>query len=45
MYYNYRTGHGECNVYILKYLNAVSEFTKHKWAKDLKEILLKPETI
>lgn len=39
MYYNYGTGHGECNVHILRYLNAVSEFTKHKWAKDLKELL------
>ncbi len=39
MYYNYGTGHGECNVYVLRYLNAVIEFTKHKWAKNLKALL------
>ena len=39
MYYNYGTEHGECNVHVLRYLNAVREFTKHKWAKDLKELL------
>ena len=39
MYYKYGTGHGECNVHVLRYLNAVIEFTKHKWAKNLKALL------
>lgn len=41
--YNYGTRHGECNAHILRYLKAVSDFTNHKWAKEmadhLKEIL------
>lgn len=40
MYYNYGTDNAECNVHILRYLNAVSEFTNHKWANDFKELLL-----
>ena len=40
MYYNYGIDNAECNVHILRYLNAVSEFTKHTWAKELKELLL-----
>lgn len=39
MYYNYGTGHGEYNVHVLKYLNSVIEFTKYKWAKNLKALL------
>lgn len=40
MYYNYGVGNAECNVHALRYLNGVCEFTKHTWAKDLKELLL-----
>ena len=40
MYYNYGTDNAECNVHVLRYLNAVSEFTNHKWANDLKNLLL-----
>ncbi len=40
MYYNYGTDNAECNVHVLRYLNAVTEFTNHKWAKDLKDLLL-----
>lgn len=39
IYYNYGTGHGECNVHVLRYLNAVVEFTHHKWAKNMKALL------
>lgn len=39
MYYNYRADNGECNVHILRYLNAVTEFTNHTWAKQLKYLL------
>ena len=45
MYYNYGADHAECNVHILRYLNAVSEFTNHEWAKNLKELLLEMKTI
>ena len=45
MYYNYGIDHAECNVHILRYLNAVSEFTNHEWAKRLKELLLEMKTI
>lgn len=40
MYYNYGIDHAECNVHILRYLNGVSEFTNHTWAKSMKELLL-----
>lgn len=40
MYYNYGSDNAECNVHILRYLNGVIEFTTHKWAKELKELLL-----
>lgn len=40
MYYNYGADNAECNVHVLRYLNAVTEFTNHNWAKDLKELLL-----
>lgn len=40
MYYNYGIDNGECNVHVLRYLNAVTEFTNHNWAKDLKDLLL-----
>ena len=32
MYYNFGGDNGECNSHILRYLNAVKEFTNHKWA-------------
>lgn len=40
MYYNYGIDNAECNVHILRYLNGVCEFTKHIWAKEMKELLL-----
>ena len=40
MYYNYGTDNAECNVHVLRYLNAVSEFTNHAWAKKLHDLLL-----
>lgn len=40
MYYNYGSDNAECNVHVLRYLNAVCDFTNHKWAKNLKELLL-----
>lgn len=39
MYYNYGAYNVECNVHILRYLNAVTEFTNHTWAKQLKDLL------
>lgn len=40
MYYNYGADNAECNVHVLRYLNAVSEFTNHIWAKKLYNLLL-----
>lgn len=40
MYYNYGADNAECNVHVLRYLNGVSEFTNHNWAKKLKELFL-----
>lgn len=40
MYYNYGADNAECNVHVLRYLNAVTEFTNHNWAEKLKELLL-----
>lgn len=40
MYYNYGADNAECNVHVLRYLNAVSEFTNHTWAKKLHDLLL-----
>lgn len=40
MYYNYGADNAECNVHVLRYLNAVSEFTNHAWAKKLHNLLL-----
>lgn len=45
MYYNYGSDNAECNVHVLRYLNGVSEFTKHKWAQELKELLLEMKMI
>lgn len=45
MYYNYGTDNAECNVHILRYLNAVSEFTSHKWSNDLKKLLLEMKNL
>lgn len=45
MYYNYGVDNAECNVHVLRYLNGVSEFTSHAWAKELKELLLEMKTI
>ena len=40
MYYNYGSGNAECNVHALRYLKGVIDFTKHKWAKKLSELLI-----
>lgn len=40
MYYNYGADNAECNVHVLRYLNAVTQFTSHKWANNMKELLL-----
>lgn len=45
MYYNYGCDNAECNVHVLRYLNGVCEFTKHTWAKELKELLLEMKKI
>ena len=45
MYYNYGSDNAECNVHVLRYLNAVSEFTNHTWAKELKDFLLEMKAI
>lgn len=37
--YNYGIKHGECNAHILRYLKGVTDFTKHKWAKEMTEHL------
>lgn len=45
MYYNYGADNAECNVHVLRYLNGVTEFTDHNWAKRLKELLLEMKDI
>lgn len=40
MYYSYGIDNAECIVHILRYLNGVCEYTKHTWAKSMKELLL-----
>ena len=40
MYYNYGSGNAECNVHALRYLKGVIDFTEHKWAKKLSELLI-----
>ena len=40
MYYNYGSGNAECNVHALRYLKGVTDFTEHKWAKKLSELLI-----
>lgn len=45
LYYNYGADNAECNVHILRYLNAVTEFTNHKWANYLKLLLLEMKDI
>lgn len=37
--YNFGTNHGECNTHILRYLQAVKDFTKHIWSQDMSELL------
>ena len=37
MYYNYGTDNAECNVHVLRYLNAVSEFTNLLWWTELED--------
>ncbi len=39
-YKNKMATHSECNQHILRYLKAVIEIQKHKWAKDIKDFLL-----
>lgn len=45
MYYNYASDNAECNVHVLRYLNGVTEFTNHSWAKKLKELLLEMKDV
>lgn len=45
MYYNYGIDNAECNVHVLRYLNAVTEFTNHNWAKELHDLLLSMKKI
>ena len=45
LYYNYGADNAECNVHVLRYLNAVTEFTNHKWAVQLKKLLLEMKDI
>lgn len=45
MYYNYGADNAECNVHVLRYLNGVTEFTNHMWAKELKELLLEMKVL
>ena len=45
MYYNYGADNAECNVHVLRYLNAVTEFTNQTWAKELKELLLEMKNL
>lgn len=40
LYYNYCVDNAECNVHILRYLNAITQFTNHRWANELKKLLL-----
>lgn len=40
MYYNYGADNAECNVHVLRYLNAVTEFTNHTWSKELHDLFL-----
>lgn len=40
MYYNYGADNAECNVHVLRNLNAVTEFTNHTWSKKLHDLLL-----
>jgi len=37
--YNYGSKHGECNAHILRYLQAVSDFTVHKWSEQMIKFL------
>lgn len=45
MYYNYGADNAECNVHVLRYLNAVTEFTNHSWSKELHDLLLEMKNI
>ena len=40
MYYTYGSGNAECNVHTLRYLKGVIDFTEHKWAKKLSDLLI-----
>lgn len=40
MYYNYGSGNAECNVHALRYLKGVTDFTEHKWALNLSNLLI-----
>lgn len=37
--YNYGIKHGECNAHILRYLQAVKDFTQHKWSEEMMDLL------
>lgn len=38
--YNFGTGHGECNVHLLRYLKKNTEDSNNKWSEQLSELLL-----
>lgn len=40
MYYNYGNGNAECNVHVIRYLKSVTDFTNHKWTKNLFDLLI-----
>jgi len=37
--YNFGTNHAECNAHVLRYLQAVEDFTKHSWSIDMAKLL------
>ena len=38
--YNFGTGHGECNVHLLRHLKKNTEDSNNKWSEQLSELLL-----
>ena len=40
MYYKYGSGNAECNVHALRYLKGVTDFTEHKWAGKMSDLLI-----
>ena len=40
MYYKYGSGNAECNVHALRYLKGVTDFTEHKWAGKMSDLII-----